>query len=382
MERGIIMIITGSAVEMDSEHRYKSHESKRSVALIERASNAVQFKTGESEKSLYEQLSDHRTELEREQIEEQMQEYKKSLESAKNNKKQKCIKSKQELKAEIMHQFMDMIKRVMSGKGFCSPFSLDNYSGEDCVNQMQEIDNIVQQKVYDGDENEFTLPSGVWKKTIVNSYFYREKENVAYKSTGVVKCADGREFSFGITMEMSRKFCESYETVIQRNIIVADPLVINFEGNSPDISDMKFLFDLNNDGEEEEISTLGKGSGFLALDKNHDGKINNGSELFGTESGDGFADLSVYDEDGNGWIDEADSVFQDLVVWTKDENGEDKIVSLKDADVGAIYLGSASTEYTYRGDHYYEADAQLRSTGIFMKESGGVGTVSHVDFVV
>ncbi len=376
------MIITDSTIDMSSKHRYKSHESKRSIAIIERSSQAVQFKTDETEKSLYDQLCEHRTELEREQMEEQMKEYKQSLETAKNSKKPKCIKNKQELKVEIMHQFMDMIQRILSGKGFCSPFSSDYNNREDYVNQMQGIDNTVPQNVYDGDENEFTLPNGVWKKTVVNSYFYREEENVAYQSTGTVKCADGREFSFDVTMEMSRKFCESYETVIQKEIIVADPLVINFDGNSPDISDVKFLFDLDNDGEQEEISTLGKGSGFLALDKNHDGKINNGSELFGTESGDGFADLSVYDEDGNGWIDEADSVFKDLVVWTKDENGEDKIVSLKDADVGAIYLGSASTEYTYRGSHYYEADAQLRSTGIYMKESGGVGTVSHVDFVV
>ena len=41
------------------------------------------------------------------------------------------------------------------------------------------------------------------------------------------------------------------------------------------------------------------GSGYLALDKNGDGTINDGSELFGTRNGDGFADLAQYDEDGN-----------------------------------------------------------------------------------
>ncbi len=38
-------------------------------------------------------------------------------------------------------------------------------------------------------------------------------------------------------------------------------------------------------------------------------KINDGSELFGTSSGDGFKDLATYDEDENGWIDENDSIF-------------------------------------------------------------------------
>lgn len=79
------------------------------------------------------------------------------------------------------------------------------------------------------------------------------------------------------------------------------------------------MFDLDCDGKEEEISSLGKGSGFLALDKNGDGIINDGTELFGTKSGDGFADLAEYDEDGNGWIDEDDGIFSQLRIWTKNE---------------------------------------------------------------
>ena len=41
-----------------------------------------------------------------------------------------------------------------------------------------------------------------------------------------------------------------------------------------------------------------------ALDINEDGKINDGKELFGTASGNGFGDLAAYDQDNNGWIDE------------------------------------------------------------------------------
>ena len=85
---------------------------------------------------------------------------------------------------------------------------------------------------------------------------------------------------------------------------------------------------------------------FLLLDRNEDGKINDGSELFGTKSGDGFRDLSEYDEDRNGWIDENDSVFSKLKVWTKDSEGNDKLLNLKQADVGAIYLGNIDTEFS------------------------------------
>ena len=55
------------------------------------------------------------------------------------------------------------------------------------------------------------------------------------------------------------------------------------DSNITSISDQKFKFDINADGKEDDISFVGKGSGFLALDKNGDGKINDGSELFGTK---------------------------------------------------------------------------------------------------
>ena len=70
--------------------------------------------------------------------------------------------------------------------------------------------------------------------------------------------------------------------------------------------------------------------------------INDGNELFGTKSGDGFKDLAKYDKDRNGWIDEADDIFDDLRIWTKDEQGNDKLLTLKEAGVGAIYLGGFS----------------------------------------
>lgn len=90
---------------------------------------------------------------------------------------------------------------------------------------------------------------------------------------------------------MSRSFQASYEAYSESTYVLCDPLVFNFEGNTADITDQKFMFDLDCDGKEEEISSLGKGSGFLALDKNGDGIINDGTELFGTKSGDGLQTL-------------------------------------------------------------------------------------------
>jgi len=99
-----------------------------------------------------------------------------------------------------------------------------------------------------------------------------------------------------------------------------DPLVLNFEGNRAELTGAKFAFDLDQDGEQEHISFVGSGSGILVLDRNKDGIVNDGSELFGPSTGNGFNELASLDGDENGWIDENDAAYQDLSVWTRSCN--------------------------------------------------------------
>lgn len=209
--------------------------------------------------------------------------------------------------------------------------------------------------------------------------YYEERENTSFDTKGIVRTADGREIEFNLSLEMSRSFEAYYENTYQEKMVTfTDPLVINLDGNIADLQDQKFYFDLDADGEREYISKLGKGSGYLALDKNNDGIINDGNELFGTKSGDGFSDLIVYDEDGNGWIDENDAIWEKLKIWTTDENGNDVLYTLKEAGVGAICLQRANTNYSIT-NLTNETKGAIRSTGIFLYENGGVGTIQHLD---
>ena len=118
------------------------------------------------------------------------------------------------------------------------------------------------------------------------------------------------------------------------------------------------------------------------MDKNGDGIINDGSELFGTKSGDGFKDLMIYDEDGNGWIEENDEIFSKLLIWSKDENGNDELYHLKEAGVGAICLQKASTDFSLNSLKNNQANGQIRSTGIFLYENGNVGTMQQLDLAI
>ena len=205
-----------------------------------------------------------------------------------------------------------------------------------------------------------------------------EEEEVSFQSTGIAITEDGRSIDFGVSFSMSSRLVDTTGITYARPVNFIDPLVINVSSDVTSISDQSFFFDLDCDGEEDEISFLGTGSGFLAYDKNGDGRIGDGSELFGTKSGDGFKDLAAYDLDGNGWIDENDEIYGKLQVWLRGEDGTDTLLSLKEADVGAIYLGRATTECSMR-DNDFNAAARLRASGIFLRESGSVGTVQHVD---
>lgn len=218
--------------------------------------------------------------------------------------------------------------------------------------------------------------------TFSNQYYHAETETTGFSTQGTVKCADGREINFNLNLEMSRTFEEYYEeTVGVRQISMCDPLVINLDGNIADLSDQTFLFDLDGDGEEDEINRLAAGSGFLALDKNGDGIVNDGSELFGTKSGDGFADLAVYDTDHNGFIDENDEIWQHLKIWVMDENGEQQLYSLAEKGVGAICLQNAATNFAIK-DENNETKGMIRKTGVFLYENGNVGSVQHVDLAL
>lgn len=221
-----------------------------------------------------------------------------------------------------------------------------------------------------------------WQRVTATSGFVSESESTTFASSGMVKTQDGRSIDFNIEVSMSRAFTSQINTLTTQNYIKTDPLVINLDTDIGSVTDQKFLFDLDSDGEEEEISFAGKGSGFLVFDRNGDGRIGDGSELFGTKSGDGFKDLAAFDEDGNGWIDENDSIYSKLKVWTKDEAGNDYLINLKDADVGAIYLDNADTQFSLKGGNN-RLNGEIKKTGIYLHEStGAAGTLNHVDLAV
>ncbi len=208
-----------------------------------------------------------------------------------------------------------------------------------------------------------------------------QQETTSFSGVGTVKTEDGREIEFNVNFSMSRQFEEFVKEDLGITYVqTLDPLVIHLKDQVGAVSDQNFYFDLDCDGEEEQIARLCEGSGFLALDRSGNGKIDDGSELFGTASGDGFGDLAEFDRDGNGWIDENDEVWSRLKIWTRDEKGNDLLYTLGEAGVGAIALGHVATDFSVRDENNQDR-AQVRSSGIFLYENGQAGSIQQIDLV-
>jgi hypothetical protein len=211
---------------------------------------------------------------------------------------------------------------------------------------------------------------------------YHETEQLDFSANGTVITADGKEISFSLEVTMSREFHESTSISIRAgDARLVDPLVINFDGQAADLTKTKFSFDLDADGSDEEISFVGPGSGFIVFDRNQDGEINDGSELFGPQTGHGFAELARYDADGNGWLDESDSIYDKLQVWNKGSDGNDQLFTLAEKNVGAIFLNSISSPFTLESQPG-NLDGKIRESSIFIKEDGSAGTVQEIDLAV
>jgi hypothetical protein len=207
---------------------------------------------------------------------------------------------------------------------------------------------------------------------------HQEVEQTEFVAQGAVTTADGRKIDFSLDLGMARSYSEETDVRLQAgNARRTDPLVVN-TGNLPaQLSTQRVGFDLNNDGTTEQVPLL-SGGAYLALDANQNGKIDSGAELFGPSTGSGFGELAKYDSDHNGWIDENDPIFKQLRLWKPDAASNGTLTSLQDQNVGAIFLGHQDTSFQLRGAANEDLGA-VRTTGIYLTESGDVGSVQQID---
>lgn len=221
-----------------------------------------------------------------------------------------------------------------------------------------------------------------WGMTYTRNETRTESEQVAVQASGTVTTEDGRSFDISLNVSLSRQFISQENLSIREGDAKrVDPLVINLDGAPVSLSNVRFSFDLNADGKKEEVPFVNSGSGLLAIDINSDGKILDGSELFGPSTGNAFAELARYDEDSNGWIDEKDRIFNKLMIWTKDASGGDHYSSLADAGVGALGLAAIEADFSFKNSQN-DLLGVLRQAGLYLQENGTVRSMQQIDLAV
>lgn len=182
------------------------------------------------------------------------------------------------------------------------------------------------------------------------------------------------------SLEMTVNFTfdiQSGRAIVQVEGAMADPLVLDLNGNGIETTTLQqgINFDINGDGTEEKTAFVTGGDGLLALDRNHDGKITSGTELFGDQNGaeDGFMELAKFDSNNDSVINRDDPVFKDLkVMIVTGKNSE--LYSLDRLDISEISLAGKNKAGFYNNGNY------IKETTNFKRSDGSQGITGEVFF--
>lgn len=207
---------------------------------------------------------------------------------------------------------------------------------------------------------------------------YQEYEATSLAMAGTFTTEDGRSFSFDLSYQMERHYSRTTDVSIRAgDAAVKDPLILDM-GAGGGFSPIKTQFDMDRDGWVDLLPRLAGPSRYLSADLNRNGKVDDGGELFGPKSGDGFADLAAHDDDRNGFIDAGDAIWDLLRLWSGDEAEPSLMAEWK---IAAIGLKSVEAPFSYK-DASNSLIGENRRAGVFVTDDGKAGVVKQVDLVV
>lgn len=157
---------------------------------------------------------------------------------------------------------------------------------------------------------------------------------------------------------------------------VSDPLVLDLSGEGVSTTGLEagVRFDLDGDGSEEQVSFVSGGTWALALDRNDNGRIDDGRELFGDQNGadNGFEELARLDDNRDGVLDAQDASFSRLRLLQIDADGTQRQQDLNEAGVTAIETGY---QHVHKALNLYD---QVAQSSTFQRQDGSRGEAHDV----
>lgn len=169
---------------------------------------------------------------------------------------------------------------------------------------------------------------------------------------------------------------------------VVDPLALDLDGDGLETTGIDVgnpvRFDHDGDGLRTGTGWVQGDDGFLALDRNGNGSIDNGSELFGVDTvlanghkaSSGFAALADQDSNGDGVFDAGDTAFAQVRLW-QDANQDgirqaDELKGLAELGIVRIDLAASPTAIPLPGGNV------LTARGRYWRADGSEGSVGEV----
>lgn len=164
----------------------------------------------------------------------------------------------------------------------------------------------------------------------------------------------------------------TFAAQFQQTLGQSDPLVLDLDGNGAfetTTADDGHRFDLLGTGTPVQAATVTGGDAFLALDRNSNGLVDDGGELFGDQHGqaDGLAELALYDDNHDGLIDLHDPIFSRLLVF-QDSNRDGRtdageLRSLADLHIARLSLAARPSTDSSNGNPITQIASFVRADG-------------------
>ncbi len=134
--------------------------------------------------------------------------------------------------------------------------------------------------------------------------------------------------------------------------IVIDPILIDLNGDGVKTTAVEngIYFDHENDGFMETSAWVDENDGMFVIDKNNNGTIDNGNEIFGDNyvktngsfAKDGFDALEDLDSNNDGIINSQDEQFNNIKIL----KGDNTLLTLEQAGIQSINLSKSNTNKT------------------------------------
>ncbi len=173
----------------------------------------------------------------------------------------------------------------------------------------------------------------------------------------------------------SARLSFSSETA-EEEIKQTDPLAFDLNGNGIETTGVKHgvQFDIDGNGLTEQTSFVSGGDAFLSYDKNGNGIIDNGHELFGDQNGatNGFEELKKHDENQDGIIDKNDAIYSRLSLLSLDQDNQQKTSSLAEHHIQSINLNYNNQ---HQAINYYDV---IEQSGSFKRTNGTSGYAADI----